>query len=210
MLIVANCVFNLIFSTFFVSLGFRSPDCDFTFFLSFGYRVIIIVSFIVLCFPVLMIYLAILSKWTTLSRLMGMSPREKKKVVNMLEITSKDAKCVIRRGYDPRYYNSKSFTCPVLPDECSLGAMGAPDEVKIKEEQKAAEVKWSKMTLYFFVTYLIAWMPRIVWMILSCVDGCPFPLFEQTLKLRSLIGMVTENLIILKSVLDPLLFAWQR
>lgn len=126
----------------------------------------------------------------------------------MLEISS-DAKCVVRRGYDPRFYNSKSFTCPVPADD-SLGAMGAPDEVKVRKEQLAAEIKWSKMTLAFFVTYLIAWMPRILWMILSCVDGCPYPLFEQTLKLRSLIGMVTENLIIIKSIVDPLLFAWKR
>lgn len=139
---------------------------------------------------------------------------------NMLVI-EEDDKHIITRGYDPRYYNASSFMCPVN----SLGAEGTksgvsgttknelsvpPDEVKVKGEQRAAEIKWARMTLFFFVTYLIAWMPRIVWMILSCVDGCPFPLFEQTLKLRSFIGMITENLIIFKSIIDPLLFAWKR
>lgn len=146
---------------------------------------------------------------------------------NMLVI-EEDDKCIITRGYDPKYYNSNSFMCPVNSLGVSgtksgvsgtkSGILGAtknelsvpPDEVKVKGEQRAAEIKWARMTLFFFVTYLIAWMPRIVWMILSCVDGCPFPLFEQTLKLRSLIGMITENLIIIKSIIDPLLFAWKR
>jgi len=58
-------------------------------------------------------------------------------------------------------------------------------------------------------TYVFCWLPGIMWYILSCIDGCPFPLIQQTPICRMVLGFTTNGLIILKAVVDPFIYSYR-
>lgn len=61
-------------------------------------------------------------------------------------------------------------------------------------------------TLIIVGTYLICWMPGVIFIMLTCQDGCPFPLLSISYKFRVLFGFITNGLITLKSIVDPFIY----
>lgn len=165
--------------------GFRSADCDFTFFLSFRYRLIISVSFALLIITISIVYILV---HTNMKK-----EREQSKANSVLQVVC-TKKLRVSRSYDDRFYTQASFNTN-------------------KEEQTVQMLQHGKLvasSVLVFATYLVCWSPRVAWLMLSCVDGCPFPLFGQTVLTRSMIGLVTENLIIIKSIVDPMIIIWRN
>ncbi|RWS27034.1 hypothetical protein B4U80_10220 [Leptotrombidium deliense] len=61
-------------------------------------------------------------------------------------------------------------------------------------------------TLMILGTYLLCYMPALTFLALTCVDGCPFPLFRISFKHRILVSFVCNFLVILKAIVDPLIY----
>lgn len=58
-------------------------------------------------------------------------------------------------------------------------------------------------------TYLICWMPNISWIVFSCVDGCPFPIIEQSMTTRASLGFFTNSLVVIKAIVDPFIYSYR-
>lgn len=61
-------------------------------------------------------------------------------------------------------------------------------------------------TLIVLGTYLICWMPAVLYYSLTCVDGCPFPINDMSAESRLIAGFVTNALVILKAIVDPFIY----
>lgn len=61
-------------------------------------------------------------------------------------------------------------------------------------------------TLIILGTYLFCWMPAVVFLALTCVDGCPFPLLSLSSMTRVLISFVCNSLVVLKAIVDPFIY----
>lgn len=164
--------------------GFRSPDCDFTFFLTFQHRTLVLTPLITILLIVLFYYVLFCLK----------SRAARQSLHSALDISCTRSQRV-SRAYDPRFYSRTSFCSPSAQDF---------------EERRACLERTATTVILLFMTFTIAWTPRLLWLTLSCVDGCPFPLFRQSLFQRSVIGLVTEHLIILKATIDPMIFALRK
>ncbi|XP_015787187.1 adenosine receptor A2a-like [Tetranychus urticae] len=58
-------------------------------------------------------------------------------------------------------------------------------------------------------TYLICWMPNIIWLALSCTDGCPYPLSRQPPNVRMVLGFITNSLVVIKAIVDPFIYSYR-
>jgi hypothetical protein len=83
------------------------------------------------------------------------------------------------------------------------------DSAEIERNRRRLD-RTNLVSFLFFLTFLLSWSPRLIWLAVSCVDGCPFPLFDQSLLLRSMIGTWTENTIIFKVTVDFLIFVLSK
>ena len=175
------------FTAYFWSIpcqGFRSPDCDFTFFLTFHHRALMLAPLLAILIIVLFNYVLFCFK----------SRSARASLHTALTVSSSSCER-ISRAYDERFYSRTSFCTPTAFEF---------------EERRASLDHHGTTVIFLFATFALAWTPRLAWLTLSCVDGCPFPLFQQSLFTRSLIGLVTEHLIILKATIDPLIFVLRK
>lgn len=176
-----------LFTAYFWSIpcqGFRSLDCDFTFFLTFQHRTLMMMPLLVILIIVLFYYVLFALK----------SRSARQSLESALTISNSSIERV-SRSYDERFYSRTSF--------CTQSACEFEDK-RMSLERTGATV------ILLFTTFTLAWSPRLIWLTLSCVDGCPLPLYQQSLFHRSVIGMITEHLIILKATLDPLIFVIRK
>ena len=187
--IIAWLIPAILFTVYFWSIpcqGFRSPDCDFTFFLTFQHRTLMLAPLMIILMVVLFYYVLFAVK----------SRNARCGLESALTIVDhRDSGQRISRCYDKRYYSRTSF--------CTQNALDF-------EERRITLERISSTVILMFITFTLAWSPRLVWLSLSCVDGCPFPLFKQSLMTRSVIGLITEYLIILKSTIDPLIVVMRK
>lgn len=72
----------------------------------------------------------------------------------------------------------------------------------------SANTHWKALstTLIVLGTYLICWMPAVLYYSLTCVDGCPFPINDISAESRLIAGFVTNALVILKAIVDPFIY----
>lgn len=61
-------------------------------------------------------------------------------------------------------------------------------------------------TLLILGTYLFCWMPAVVFLALTCVDGCPFPITGIPTLSRVLISFPCNSLVVLKAIVDPFIY----
>jgi hypothetical protein len=61
-------------------------------------------------------------------------------------------------------------------------------------------------TLIILGTYLFCWMPAVVFLALTCQDGCPFPVLSISPMVKVMISVVCNSLVILKAVVDPFIY----
>ena len=64
-------------------------------------------------------------------------------------------------------------------------------------------------TLTILGTYLVCIMPALVFLVLTCVDGCAYPLFSISIKRRVVISVVVNSLVIIKSIMDPFIYVYR-
>lgn len=58
-------------------------------------------------------------------------------------------------------------------------------------------------------TYVICWLPGVMYNILSCIDGCQFTLTKQSSNNRLILGFISNGLIILKAIVDPFIYSYR-
>ena len=64
-------------------------------------------------------------------------------------------------------------------------------------------------TLIILGTYLICWMPALFFQVLTCVDGCPYPLFTLSIRKRVILSFINNSLVIIKSMVDPFIYIYR-
>lgn len=64
-------------------------------------------------------------------------------------------------------------------------------------------------TLIILGTYLVCWMPALCFLVLTCVDGCPFPLFTLSIRKRVILSFINNSLVIIKSMVDPFIYIYR-
>ena len=60
-------------------------------------------------------------------------------------------------------------------------------------------------TLLILGTYLLGWMPAVLYFILTCLD-CPVPFTQLTLWVRVPVGIFINSMIVMKSFVDPIIY----
>ena len=58
-------------------------------------------------------------------------------------------------------------------------------------------------------TYIFFYMPSVVFLALSCVDGCPFPLNSIPQNYKFYLGCTTNLLIVSKAIFDPFIYLFR-
>lgn len=64
-------------------------------------------------------------------------------------------------------------------------------------------------TLLILGTYFISYVPAIIYQVLTCIDHCPYPLYELSYSRRVLLGAMTTLLLVAKSVIDPFIYSYR-
>ncbi|XP_022702752.1 alpha-1D adrenergic receptor-like [Varroa jacobsoni] len=73
--------------------------------------------------------------------------------------------------------------------------------------RRLQNVKAVYTTLLIIGTYLIGWMPAVFFYVFTCTDSCPFPITEISYRTRISVGILVNALIVLKSLVDPFIYA---
>ncbi|CAL1293408.1 unnamed protein product [Larinioides sclopetarius] len=66
-------------------------------------------------------------------------------------------------------------------------------------------VKATITTLLILGTYILGWMPAVLYFVLTCLD-CPMPFSEIPLRIRILTGIFVNSMIVVKSLVDPIIY----
>lgn len=64
-------------------------------------------------------------------------------------------------------------------------------------------------TLLILGTYLLCWMPAVIFFALTCIDGCLYPLLQLSFTKRIIIGFITNGLVIVKAIVDPFIYTYR-
>lgn len=64
-------------------------------------------------------------------------------------------------------------------------------------------------TLLILGTYFISYVPAIIYQVLTCIDDCPYPLYDISFSRRVLFGAMTTLLLIAKSIIDPFIYSYR-
>ena len=64
-------------------------------------------------------------------------------------------------------------------------------------------------TLLILGTYLLCWIPAVIFYALTCIDYCPFPITTLNYRLRIIISFMTNGLVILKAFVDPFIYTYR-
>lgn len=64
-------------------------------------------------------------------------------------------------------------------------------------------------TLLILGTYFVSYAPAIIYQVLTCIDHCPYPLYDISYGRRVLFGAMTTLLLIAKSIVDPLIYSYR-
>lgn len=64
-------------------------------------------------------------------------------------------------------------------------------------------------TLLILGTYFISYAPAIIYQVLTCIDHCPYPLYDISFSRRVLFGAMTTLLLIAKSIIDPFIYSYR-
>lgn len=64
-------------------------------------------------------------------------------------------------------------------------------------------------TLLILGTYFISYVPAIIYQVLTCIDNCPYPLYDISFSRRVLLGAMTTLLLIAKSIIDPFIYSYR-
>lgn len=64
-------------------------------------------------------------------------------------------------------------------------------------------------TLLILGTYFISYIPAIVFQVLTCVDYCPYPLYDISFSRRIVLASATTLLLIAKSIIDPFIYSYR-
>lgn len=84
-------------------------------------------------------------------------------------------------------------------------ARGSPESLKVMKRIRTHS-KALCTTLLILGTYLFCWMPAVVFLALTCVDGCPFPITQIPTVSRVLISFSCNSLVVLKAIVDPFIY----
>lgn len=64
-------------------------------------------------------------------------------------------------------------------------------------------------TLLILGTYLLCYMPAVFFFAITCIDHCPFPITQMDWRLRISIAFVTNGLVVLKAIVDPMIYTYR-
>lgn len=64
-------------------------------------------------------------------------------------------------------------------------------------------------TLLILGTYLLCWMPAVLFFALTCVDYCPLPLTSMNFRSRVIFSFIANSLVLLKAIVDPFIYTYR-
>ncbi|XP_064458741.1 adenosine receptor A1-like [Ornithodoros turicata] len=71
--------------------------------------------------------------------------------------------------------------------------------------QLRRSIKAMVTTLLILGTYLLGWVPAVIFYVLTCLD-CALPIISLPLDVRLTFGILTNSLVLLKSLADPVIY----
>lgn len=77
------------------------------------------------------------------------------------------------------------------------------------QQSNTGHAKALVTTLLILGTYLLCWMPAVVFYALTCIDHCPFPITTINYRWRIIISFLTNGLVILKAFVDPFIYTYR-
>lgn len=64
-------------------------------------------------------------------------------------------------------------------------------------------------TLLILGTYVLCWIPAVLFFALTCIDYCPYPINYVNFRDRIIIGFTVNGLVILKAIIDPFIYTYR-
>lgn len=88
----------------------------------------------------------------------------------------------------------------VVVKQHQRGVLHVPSSRQLHKSVKAIIT-----TLLILGTYLLGWMPAVMYFILTCLD-CPVPFTQIPLWVRVPVGIFINSMIVIKSFVDPIIY----
>ncbi|KAH7646728.1 hypothetical protein HUG17_2266 [Dermatophagoides farinae] len=64
-------------------------------------------------------------------------------------------------------------------------------------------------TLSILGTYILCWMPAVLFFALTCIDQCYYPINTISYRCRVVFSFITNGLVILKAIIDPFIYTYR-
>ncbi|KAH9414451.1 hypothetical protein DERP_015260, partial [Dermatophagoides pteronyssinus] len=64
-------------------------------------------------------------------------------------------------------------------------------------------------TLSILGTYILCWMPAVLYLALTCIDHCYYPIIMLSYRWRVIFSFITNGLVILKAIIDPFIYTYR-
>jgi hypothetical protein len=77
------------------------------------------------------------------------------------------------------------------------------------QQQVHGHTKALMTTLLILGTYLLCWMPAVIFFALTCVNGCPFPITQLNYNYRIIFSFITNGLVVFKAIVDPFIYTYR-
>lgn len=198
--------------SFCTTTAFLSSSCRIEFFLTLRYRLFLLLIFLTPLLLMLFIYIRIFiaikkndSRRQTLS--LGQATCSTKNTQTSL-IQMRWYKRVARMSLETGSIATEVTNESLMNEaetECSRSNRGSPESTRvIKRSHTHSKALYT--TLLILGTYLFCWMPAVVFLALTCVDGCPFPITGIPTLSRVLISFPCNSLVVLKAIVDPFIY----
>ncbi|XP_053205527.1 octopamine receptor beta-2R-like isoform X2 [Panonychus citri] len=171
--------------------GYRSQDCDFTFLLGWHFRSTILLLFGT---PWLLMIVAYLHIFWTLEMAQKLT----------CSLNNNNSKQINNNSNNLNVNNSNNNNTLVNNNPINI-----TNNTNLTRRIDKSYRKAITTSLIIIITYLIGWMPAIIWYAISCIDGCPYPLYSQTSSTRAYLGFITTGSVVAKPIVDPLIYSYR-
>ncbi|XP_015787189.1 importin-13 homolog A-like [Tetranychus urticae] len=197
--------------------GYRSPNCEFTFLLAWHFRSTILILFGTPWLLMIVAYLHIF--WTlemaqkiTCSRTCNNNNNANNNSLNNHSNSGNSNDNAIDNSTNNKQVNNGNTSYPITLNSIKP-SYGCSNNVNVENNlTRRIDKSYRKAittSLIIIITYLVGWMPAIIWFALSCIDGCPYPLYSQSYSTRAYLGFITTASVVIKPIVDPLIYSYR-
>ncbi|KAI7685346.1 hypothetical protein SSS_06755, partial [Sarcoptes scabiei] len=94
----------------------------------------------------------------------------------------------------------------VMPKQSANSSVSAST---ITRNGSGGNAKALVTTLLILGTYILCWMPAVLYFALTCIDHCYFPITTIDYRLRVIFSFIVNGLVILKAIVDPFIYSFR-